>query len=126
MHEVSVVSDLVSAIINELKKYNVVSVEAVTITVGKLTNLGSEQMEFAYEIMTRDTILEGSKLNIEEEDIKLKCDACGYEGPAKNLDFGDSTEHFIPVLACPKCGGHVKIIAGQTCCVKNMNIEEAN
>ena len=60
MHEVSVVTSIVDAVIDELSKYNVASVNSVTILVGVLTNLGEEQMKFAYEIVTRGTILEGS------------------------------------------------------------------
>ena len=60
MHEVSVVSDIVSAILRELEKYNVVKVEEVILVVGEMTSLGHEQLEFAYEIVTKGTLLEGS------------------------------------------------------------------
>jgi hydrogenase nickel incorporation protein HypA/HybF len=126
MHEVSVVADLIAAIVEELKKYEVISVEEVTIVVGKLTNLGAEQMEFAYEIMSKDTILEGSKLVIEEEEIVLKCEACGYDGPAKVIDLGEEAHYKMPVLSCPECGGEVTITAGKSCCVKSAKIEEAD
>jgi hydrogenase nickel incorporation protein HypA/HybF len=124
VHEVSIVSDLVSAILKELKKHNVISVAEVTFTIGKLTNLGRDQMEFAYGVITRGTILDGSKLVIEDEDIILRCDACGYDGPADMLDLGDGQEHRMPVLSCPKCHGPVTVTAGQSCCVKSMDIEE--
>ena len=42
MHEVSVVSSLVDAIISELSKYKVLKVNSVTAVVGDLTNLGEE------------------------------------------------------------------------------------
>ena len=62
MHEVSVVTGIVDAVIDELSKYDLEKVNSVTIMVGTLTNLGDEQMQFAYEIVTRGTILEGSEL----------------------------------------------------------------
>ncbi len=125
MHEVSVVSDLVTAILGELEKYNVEKVEEVTLTIGDMTSLGTEQMEFAYEVVTRDTKLEGSKLVIEHEKIIVHCQSCGYEGEVKMLE-SDYGEHTIPVLSCPKCNGDVKVIAGQSCCVKNLRIVEAD
>lgn len=125
MHEVSVVSDLVSAILRELEKYDVVKVEEVTLVIGDMTNLGEEQMEFAYEIVTKDTKLEGSKLVVEHEKIRVTCDACGYEGGVEMLE-SDYGEHTIPILSCPKCKGKVKVIAGQTCMVKNLRIVEAD
>ncbi len=124
MHEVSVVSDIVNAILKELEKHNAERVEEVTLVIGDLTNLGEEQMEFAYEIVTKGTILEGSKLIIEKEEIRVLCKKCGYEGEVENLQ-SDYDNHFIPILSCPKCKGDVKVTAGQTCCVKNLRIVEA-
>lgn len=120
------VADLMAAIKKELERYDVISVKEVTLTVGKLTNLGKEQMEFAYEIMSKDTILEGSELIIEEEPIEVKCEKCGYLGPVKNMEFGDEMHYQVPILSCPDCGGAVTITAGKTCCVKCMEIEEAD
>ncbi|MBO4551980.1 MAG: hydrogenase maturation nickel metallochaperone HypA [Candidatus Methanomethylophilaceae archaeon] len=124
MHEVSVVSDIVSAILKELEKYNVEKVEEVILVVGEMTSLGDEQLEFAYEIVTKETKLEGSKLVIEHEKIRVRCNECGYEGEVRMLE-SDYGEHTIPILSCPKCNGRVKVTAGQTCMVKNLKIVEA-
>jgi hydrogenase nickel incorporation protein HypA/HybF len=125
MHEVSVVATLVDAVIKELQKYKVTKVNSVTVIIGDLTNLGEEQMKFAYEIVTRDTILDGSEFIIEHEPIELRCKSCKFEGPAKILKDPDFDTHSIPVLACPECGGAVDVIKGQSCVVKCMDIEEA-
>ena len=124
MHEVSVVSDIVTAVLAELDKYNAERVEEVTLVIGDMTSLGEEQMEFAYEIVTRGTKLEGSRLVIEHERIEVKCQQCGYEGGVKMLE-SDYGEHTIPILSCPECGGRVKVTAGQTCKVRNLRIVEA-
>ena len=124
MHEVSVVTTLVDAILKELEKYKVVRVNSVTLRIGDLTNLGEEQMSFAYEIVTRGTILEGSQLIIEPEKIEVECGSCGYTGPVKVLSDPDFDTHSIPVLACPECGGPIKITKGQSCVVRCMDIEE--
>ena len=41
MHEVSVVTGIVDAVIDELSKYNIERVNSVTVCIGDLTNLGS-------------------------------------------------------------------------------------
>ncbi|MCL1811543.1 MAG: hydrogenase/urease maturation nickel metallochaperone HypA [Methanomassiliicoccaceae archaeon] len=117
-------ADLIAAINKELERYNVVSVKEVTLVVGRLTNLGAEQIEFAYEIMSKNSILEGSKLVIEEEDVKVSCGKCGYEGPVKNMELGEDSHYQIPILSCPECGGAVTILAGMSCCVRTLEIEE--
>lgn len=123
MHEASAVASIVDAVLDELKKYNVEKVHSVTLVIGDLTQLGTEQMEFAYEILTEDNILKGSKLIIEPEPVELRCKKCGYEGPAKTLDEGDYSGHGIPILSCPECGGPVDVVKGEACRVKCMDIE---
>ncbi|MBO6084679.1 MAG: hydrogenase maturation nickel metallochaperone HypA [Candidatus Methanomethylophilaceae archaeon] len=125
MHEVSVVSNMVEAILKELEKYDVERVEEVNVLIGDLTSLGAEQLEFAYEIVTRGTILEGSRFVIEREEVRVRCTECGYGGPADTLE-SDFMDHSVSVIACPKCGGHVEITAGQACRVRDLNIVEAD
>ncbi|MDR3283093.1 MAG: hydrogenase/urease maturation nickel metallochaperone HypA [Candidatus Methanoplasma sp.] len=124
MHEVAVVSDLVSSILEELKKYNVKSVPEVTLVIGKLTNLGHEQIEFAYGVITRDSVLEGSSLVIEEEPVCVNCAECGYDGPAGLIDLGYGEEHSVPLLSCPECKGPVTVVSGRSCFVKCLDIVE--
>ena len=112
---------MVDAILKELENYDVEKVEAVNVLIGDLTSLGAEQLEFAYEIVTRGTLLEGSKFNIEREEVRVRCKECGYEGPADSLE-SDYLDHSIPVIACPKCGGGVDITAGQACRVRDLDI----
>ncbi len=124
MHEVSVVTSIVDAVIDELSKYNVASVNSVTILVGVLTNLGEEQMKFAYEIVTRGTMLEGSELIMESVPVEASCLSCGYSGPVRTLADPDYETHSIPILSCPECGGEIKVVKGMECTVKCMDIEE--
>ena len=115
---------LVDAVIKELQKYRIRKVNSVTVVIGDMTNLGQEQMSFAYEIVTRGTILEGSKLIIEPERIEVECGSCGYAGPVRVLSDPDFDTHSIPILACPECGGPIKVTKGQSCIVRCMDIEE--
>lgn len=125
MHEVSVVTGIVDAVIEELSKYDVERVNSVTVMVGDLTNLGGEQMSFAYGIVTEGTILEGSELVIERVPVEVRCGSCGYTGPADTLSDPDYETHSVPVLACPGCGGAIEVVRGMECTVKCMDIEEA-
>lgn len=124
MHEVSVVTGIVDAVIDELSKYNVEKVNSVTVRIGDLTNLGEEQMTFAYGIVTTGTILEGSELVIEHVPVEVRCPSCGFTGPARMLTDPDYETHSVPVLACPECGGAIEVVKGMECSVKCMDIEE--
>ncbi len=124
MHEVSVVTSIVDAVIAELSKYDIKRVNSVFIDVGVLTNLGDEQMQFAYEIVTRGTILEGSELVIEHIPVEVRCDSCGYEGPVEYLADPDYESHNVPILSCPECSGDIQVVRGMECTVRCMDIEE--
>ena len=127
MHEASVTADIMDAVLRELRNYEFSRVNEVTVVVGDLTQLGYEQMQFAWEVLTESNILRGSKLIIKPEHVMLRCNGCGFEGPAKTIDFGeDSPDHNIPVLSCPECGGKVEVIGGSACRIDSFDIDTAD
>ena len=123
VHEVSVMASIVEAVLEELKKHDVESVEEVNLVIGELTFLGRDQLEFAYEIVTRETLLEGSKLTIQDEKVEILCPNCGYEGPVDYVR-GGGQDHFIPNLSCPKCSGNVQVTKGKSCAVTSLKVVE--
>ena len=120
------ISDIVNAILERLEEYNVKSVKTVDIIIGDMTQLGEEQLTFAYEVVTKGTPLENSELRIERESIEVECGGCGYLGPVRVLESGDYVSHSIPILSCPECGGKIKVVAGQSCRIKSLEIVEAD
>jgi len=68
MHELSMTSQIVNYLLIEAKKHKAKRVDEVHLMIGKLTFLGLEQVRFAYTTLVKNTILEGSKLHIEEKE----------------------------------------------------------
>jgi hydrogenase nickel incorporation protein HypA/HybF len=121
VHEFSVTSQIVQNVLTEAEKRKAKKVTAVYLVIGKLTFLGLEQVRFAYEVLTKDTIMEGSKLVIEEQEGVVKCSHCGYEGGFKYED--DPLYHVpMPTLKCPQCGNLVNITAGKECIIKSVKM----
>jgi hydrogenase nickel incorporation protein HypA/HybF len=121
VHEFSVTSQIVQSVLAEAEKRGAKKVTEVDLVVGKLTFLGLEQLRFAFEVLTKDTILEGAKLVIEEQEGIVKCSNCGYEGGFKYED--DPLYHVpVPTLKCPKCGSVVEISAGKECTIKSIKM----
>ncbi len=112
MHEYSVMKQLVSALLDELEGRDIDRVKEVRVEVGDLTFLGEQQLKFAYEALSKETILEGSELNVEKKEAKVRCGECGYEGGVEYAD--DAAFHFnVPVISCPECGEQPEIIQGK-------------
>lgn len=121
MHEFSVTSQIVRGVLEEATKNQAKKVNEVHLVIGKLTFLGLEQVRFAYEVLTKGTIMEGSRLIIKEQRGLVKCNRCGYEGGFKYED--DPMYHVpVPTLKCPKCGDVVKIAAGKECAIKSIKM----
>ena len=121
MHEFSMTTQIVNYVLEEAKKHNAKRVNEVHLIIGKLTFLGIEQVKFAYDLLVKNTIMEGSKLHIEEKNGIVKCNNCGYEGGLKYED--DPVYHIpSPTLNCPKCGDVVNIVGGKECTIKSIKL----
>jgi len=80
MHEFTITSAIVEALFDLADKQGSKRVLEVYLSIGKLRSLSSEQVRFSYGILTKGTILQGSKLIIEETDAQIRCIKCGYMG----------------------------------------------
>ena len=96
MHEMSVVTSLLSIVREELEKHDVHRLLLVRGRYGALSNIVPEALSFAFEALTAGTDFEGAVLETEEVPITLKCSQCGHTFPAVK------GEHFF--APCPACG----------------------
>jgi hydrogenase nickel incorporation protein HypA/HybF len=124
MHEVSVMSGIVDGVLEELSRHDVVKVEEVTLVVGESTFLGRDQMEFAFEVLSKGTLLEGASLVVETEPVEVKCAGCGYEGRAVMIE-GPDFHVMVPRLDCPRCGQGAVMTRGRSCRVTSIKVVEA-
>ncbi|MCS4541891.1 MAG: hydrogenase maturation nickel metallochaperone HypA [Euryarchaeota archaeon] len=121
MHEYSITSQIVENVLQEAKKHDAKKIFEVHLVIGKFTFLGIEQVRFSYEILVKGTIMEGSKLYIEERNGVVKCAGCGYEGTIMYED--DPKYHILfPTLYCPKCRSKVDLIEGKECIIKSVKL----
>jgi hydrogenase nickel incorporation protein HypA/HybF len=120
MHEFSVMTQIVDSILDEAKKRDAHKVEQVDLEVGDFTMLGEEQLKFAYEVLSKDTILQGSALRIIPRKGRIKCESCGFEGEMRLAE--DSPHRMVPILECPKCHSPAKIVEGRECVIRNIRM----
>ncbi|MBS7650499.1 MAG: hydrogenase maturation nickel metallochaperone HypA [Candidatus Bathyarchaeia archaeon] len=123
MHELSMAKGIVETVIAEANKRNAKSVSEVCLVVGKLSMLGLDQLRYCYKLLTKDTILEESKLKIELEEGQVYCERCKFEGPIKIRE--DPQYHIVyPTLECPECGGEVEVVSGRNCYIKSIKLRQ--
>jgi hydrogenase nickel incorporation protein HypA/HybF len=89
-------------------------VKQVNLRVGKLAAVVPDSLRFCFEIITRDTVLAGAGLQIEEIPVKALCQDC-------------NAEWFIegPVFRCEKCdSGSIRILSGRELEISSIEIND--
>jgi hydrogenase nickel incorporation protein HypA/HybF len=111
MHELSVAS----AVLNTATKHaDDRPVTVVSLRVGRLRQVVPASLLFYFEIVARDTVCEGARLELAEIEARLGCSACGREW-----------QPMIPAFRCPDCASaDVKVIAGDELEVDYIEVEQ--
>ena len=119
MHEFSVMSEIVKGIIDEAEKRNALRVERVTVEIGEYTMLGKEQLRFAFDVVSKGTLLENAELDLRTVAGTIECE-CGFEGEVPPAE--DTPHKSLPIMECPKCGGVAKIVGGRECVIRDIRM----
>ena len=89
-------------------------VRKVELRVGNLRQVVPSALEFAFELLSNGTALEGAELVIEDVPARGRCRACAVE----------TTMRSFP-LQCSACGGlDLEVIAGEELLVDALELEE--
>jgi hydrogenase nickel incorporation protein HypA/HybF len=111
MHELSVATAVVDT---ACKHANGRPVSVVSMRVGRLRQVVPDSLRFYFEIVTRDTVCAGARLELEEIELQLECGECGSRWSPE-----------LPVFRCPECGSaEVSIEAGEELEVDYIEVEE--
>ena len=104
MHELSIAMSLVESLEEELSTQPDLTVKTVNIRIGVLTGLVPEALEFSWEVASNESILRGSKLEIETVDASGFCPDCEEERTISNLQSFRCPVCFAPITDIT--GGH--------------------
>jgi hydrogenase nickel incorporation protein HypA/HybF len=121
VHEFAIATSLVETLFDIAKKHSSTKVIEVQVKVGKLRLLSLDQLRFSYELLSKGTLLEGSRLNIEETPAVARCPNCNY---AEELnETGDFSFHFgLPRMNCPKCAANLLLEGGDECLITKVRM----
>jgi len=90
------------------------TVTRVELRVGHLRQVVPSALEFAWDLVTPHTALEGAELRIEEVEAVGRCRACDTRSPLPGFP-----------LRCQACGGlDVEVVQGEELLVDTLELEE--
>ncbi len=81
-------------ILEKAKNSNAKKITSITLVLGELSGLQEESIRMYFNNLSKENILEGTKLIIKPVKSKLKCKDCGNVFEHKKSNF-----------SCPKCRG---------------------
>jgi hydrogenase nickel incorporation protein HypA/HybF len=81
-----------------------------------MRQLVPELMETAFTLTSEGTILEGARLDIETEGVRVVCAECGHDGVTNEIPF-----------ACPACrSGLIRCEGGRDIFLISLSLEQEN
>jgi hydrogenase nickel incorporation protein HypA/HybF len=113
MHELSVcasIADIVSRRAAERR------VAAIHLRIGQLRQIVPDTLLYCWSVLSADTELDGSVLEVENVRARIICNECGQE-----TEVGE-----FPLFVCAACNGaDVKVIAGEEFLITALDLVEA-
>ena len=77
--------------------------------------------DFSYTDYEEFLSVENAKIVIENLEVEIECEKCGFKGVA---DIDDE-DHYAPMVYCPECANpRIKILNGKDVTVKTISIEK--
>ncbi len=83
----------------------------ISLTIGAKSGVVVDSLEFAFEMVAKDTIAEQAVLEIETTPLKGECLSCGR--------IFESEEFLI----CDRCGNFAKALSGQELQIRSITVE---
>jgi hydrogenase nickel incorporation protein HypA/HybF len=115
MHEMGIamqIAEIAAASIPEELQHS--RVERVNLKVGKLSAVVTDSLRFCFEVVTRETPLEGAELMVQEIPVTARCNDCGHEWTIE-----------APVFSCSRCNsGAVELLSGRELDIESIEIAE--
>ena len=94
MHEIALVESIIDIVSTEMKKHNITKVETIKLRIGEMSHVMPDALIFGFDVLSKETSLEGARLIIETVPTKGQCRDCNTEFTIKDV-----------IDICPKCGG---------------------
>ena len=113
MHELAVTENILAIALKHARQAQAARVTAINITVGQLSSVVDDSVQFHWDIMSEDTICSGAKLYFNRIPAEFFCTECSTKF---KMD-----QQLAP---CPNCGSiRVRIVSGEEFFLDSIEIE---
>jgi len=114
MHEFSLAQEIFTVVLETAQKEKVEKVHSITLEVGKLMAVVTESLIFSFELLCEGTMLEGTKLLVQETPVRVRCKECGKEFELESYQF-----------TCSFCGSKdLDVLSGKDMFIKSLEVDK--
>ena len=115
MHEIGIVRQIVRTVTDFAQANGIEQIAEVVVDCGELSLVIPKYLQDIYPVVTEGTLLEGTKLLVNEIPGMAECDACD--------EIFNVVEH---KGYCPNCGSFNKtVLSGRDCTIREIRIAES-
>ncbi len=113
MHELSLCEGILQVLEDQASEQDYARVKTVWLEIGALAAVEVEAMRFSFDLVCRDSLAEGCRLEI-----------LPLPGTAWCMQCADSVEIAARYDPCPRCGGHqLQVTGGDEMRIKELEVE---
>jgi hydrogenase nickel incorporation protein HypA/HybF len=113
MHELAVTENILEICLRHAGQANATRIASINLVIGDLSSIVGDSVQFYWDIIAKDSLAEGAKLNFERIEAEMTCSSCQHV-------FTPNNENFL----CPKCSSpRVRVTKGEEFYVASIDIE---
>ena len=113
MHEMAICESILDIIKEQSRLRDFARVERVCLEIGPLSGVEVDALRFGFDVVTRDSLAEGARLEIVETPATAWCMQCERTVPVK--------QRFD---ACVACGSHrLKVTGGEEMRIRELEVD---
>ncbi len=112
MHEMSICESILGLLRDQAQAQSFSKVKRVCLEIGPLSGVEIEALKFGFDVVMRDTLADGARLEIIETPGTAWCMPCG-----QNVAIEQRFD------ACPLCGSHqLQVTGGEELRIKELEV----
>jgi hydrogenase nickel incorporation protein HypA/HybF len=113
MHELSITERILEIALTHGEKAGARKITDLFLVIGDLSSVVDDSVQFYWDLISKDTIAEGAKLNFRRIPTRFRCLEC-------NLEYAPEKDQF----SCPNCTSkQVRVIAGEEFFLEAIDVE---
>ncbi len=117
MHELPVTKGILAAAVEAAEQNGARRIIAIDLVIGNLASIVDDSVQFYFDMLSKNTLAEGAKLNFKRESGTARCWDCGHQ-----FDAG------IPLIReCPACNSaRLHVSGGREFYVESIEVDDEN